>query len=320
MERVPQRSAGLCPLCGRAGAHYATARDIEYFTTDQVFDYHHCAPCDVIYVDPMLEDQLGLIYPANYYSFDASARKKNLVASVKEWLDRRAFRRFLAGVPGGSLALLDIGGGEGWLAGLARAADPRVTRTQIVDIDPAAKARAEAKGHSYFCGTIGDFETEARFDAILMLNLIEHVADPAVVLAEARSLLSPRGRIFIKTPNHRALDARLFRRRNWGGYHCPRHFVLFSRASMTRTLEAAGLCVAGFSFTQGAPFWSVSVLELMRRAGFADVSAARPAIRHPFMPMLQAAGAAFDFARMPFAELSQMTIIAERDDAASARE
>jgi len=142
-----------------------------------------------------------------------------------------------------------------------------------------------------------------------MLNLIEHVADPVGVLRKARGLLAPGGRIYIKTPNFRALDALLFRHRSWGGYHCPRHFVLFSRKSFAAAAIAADLAIRRFAYTQGAPFWSVSILDILRRCGLAEVSAARPAIYHPAMPLLQAAAALFDFARRPFSRLSQMVVI-----------
>ena len=307
-------NAGACPLCRGAGTHYATARDIEYFTLDREFAFLRCTACDVIYIDPMLKTELSTIYPANYYSFDTSG-KKNAVTAVKEALDRRAFQAYLQAIPGEKLSLLDVGGGQGWLASLMQRTDPRITRTQIVDIDPAAKKRAEGDGHAYFCGRIEEFDTPDKFDVILMLNLIEHVADPVGVLRKAHSLLSPRGRLYIKTPNFRALDARIFRHRSWGGYHCPRHFVIFSKDSIHRTMQKSGLRVAEFAFTQGAPFWSISVLEQLRRWGLVDVSAQRPSVYHPMMPLLQAAGAAFDFMRQPFAELSQMLIIGERNEA-----
>ena len=65
-----------------------------------------------------------------------------------------------------------------------------------------------------------------------------------------------------------------------------------------------GLCrpddTLEFSYTQGAPFWAISLLDILRRKGLATVSAARPSIYHPLTPMLQAAAAAFDFGRAAF--------------------
>jgi SAM-dependent methyltransferase len=184
-----------------------------------------------------------------------------------------------------------------------------VTHTQVVDIDEGARPAAERSGHDFFCGRIEDVPTDQKFDLILMLNLIEHVADPVSVLQKSKGLLSPKGRIYVKTPNFRALDATIFRNMNWGGYHCPRHFVLFSKNSFDMLAQKAGLEIGSFSYTQGAPFWAISILEILRRFGIVRISRQRPSIYHPLTPLLQAAGAAFDFARKPFMRLSQMVIV-----------
>lgn len=155
-----------------------------------------------------------------------SKPRRNFVTRVKEWLDQRSLKSLLESLPGKDLKVLDIGGGSGWLAGLVRKVDPRVSLTQVVDLDDAARSLAEQSGHRYFCGRIEEFVTDERYDVILMLNLIEHVSDPRSVLLKAKGLLASTGRLYIKTPNFRSLDASLFRHANWGGYHCLRHFVI----------------------------------------------------------------------------------------------
>lgn len=297
-----------CPLCRTTDVrHHAQAHDIEYLTLDAEFDFFRCPSCDVIFIDPMLWDRLGEIYPKNYYSF-VSARR-SVVRWMKESLDRRFFRQALSPVQGQELSALDVGGGSGWLLDLVRAADPRVTDTSVVDIDAAARDLAEGAGHHFFEGRIEDLGVDRTFDVILMLNLIEHVADPRGVLGKARQLMTPGGRVIIKTPNFDALDARLFRHASWAGYHTPRHFVLFTGPSFTRLAAEVGLVVDSFSYTQGAPFWSISVLDAMRRRGLVSVTRERPAIYHPLVPALQAAFAAFDLTRSPFAKLSQMQLV-----------
>lgn len=304
---------GRCPICGGSGCFYASATDIEYFTGQHSYKYLLCASCDLLFLEDMPAYRLKEIYPANYYSFNADNVSRSAVVRIKEWIDKRGFRRLLSQIEGEQIRVLDVGGGNGWLTGLIRELDSRVTTTQIVDIDPDAMNIARSRGHRYFCGPVEEFNTDERYELVLMLNLIEHVSDPIGVLRKAKDLLAPGGRIVIKTPNFRSLDARIFRHLSWGGFHCPRHFVLFSRGSFHRATQGAGLRVLDFSYTQGAPFWGVSILDLMRRAGLASVSASRPSIYHPFMPMLLAVSAAFDFLRKPFSALSQMVFTLGND-------
>jgi len=298
-----------CPICeGTNTTLHAVAEDIEYFTSSQKFSYSRCNDCAILFVSPMLYDQLDAIYPKSYYSFGA-AGPTGLVQKVKQALDRRIFRAVTRQIPGEKLAVLDIGGGSGWLLNAVKASDPRVTRTQVVDIDPGAKDAAERAGHRYFLGTVEQFESEEKYDLILMLNLIEHVRRPDEVLAKARSLLAPDGLLLIKTPNYDALDARIFRYRSWGGYHAPRHFVLFDRDSFARMAKDQGLDVKSFAYAQGAPFWTVSALNELRLLGLVKVSRERPSIYHPLAPLFQVIFAGLDILRSPIARLSQMIFV-----------
>jgi 2-polyprenyl-3-methyl-5-hydroxy-6-metoxy-1,4-benzoquinol methylase len=303
-----------CPLCQNKKLNtHAKASDIEYFTSETEFDILCCESCDVLFVDPMLSDKLNDIYPDNYYSFVEG--KKNIVGRIKQYIDERSFKKIVSRLSGSTLSVLDIGGGTGWLLDSIRSIDDRVNFTQVVDIDENAKVLAEKNGHHYFHGRFEEFSSDRKFDLILMLNLIEHVRDPRAILAKAAASLSSNGVILVKTPNFDALDARVFRHRSWAGFHTPRHFVLFNDRSFRVLAESAGLDVRSLAFTQGAPFWSISVFNELRRLGLVSADAMRPAIFHPLVPLLQAAFAVFDFARLPFFKLSQMVIIMHKSAA-----
>ena len=185
-----------CPLCGTQDTRFhAEAQDIEYCTGSETWTWRACDPCGVLFIDPMPVDRLGEIYPANYYSYgtgDAGA-KASAVQKIKEALDRKRFRGLLAGIPGESLAVLDIGGGSGLLLDMVKGADPRVRTTCVVDLDSGAAEIARAKGHTFIQGRIEDAPLDTKFDFILMLNLIEHVSDPRAMLRKVRGLLKPGG-------------------------------------------------------------------------------------------------------------------------------
>jgi 2-polyprenyl-3-methyl-5-hydroxy-6-metoxy-1,4-benzoquinol methylase len=293
---------------------WAQASDAEYRTSDDVFTYHRCLDCQVLFIDPVPRDRLAEIYPPNYYSF--AAPKRSLVGGVKDFLDRRLFRRLLRQIPGEKVRVLDVGGGSGGQLDQIRKLDRRVILTQVVDLDRDAIERAARNGHAAFCGPIEEFVTEERFDLILLLNLIEHVWNPGAILAKVRQLLTPGGMVLIKTPNHDSLDARLFRNRNWGGYHCPRHWVLFDRPSFVSLAQRQGLRVREFRYTQGAPFWAQSTLFALARRGWVSITRERPAMYHPLFPLFGAAFALMDFTRAFFgARTSQMFFILGADHA-----
>lgn len=299
-------------MCKATAVHrWSEAKDYEYFSTDETFCYYGCADCGTIFIDPVPADRLSVIYPSNYYSF--ADKKKNLVVGIKEWLDKLFLKRILKQLPAGTISVLDIGGGTGWIPDLL-AGSGRLGTVQIVDIDAAAQAEAEKKGYAYFCGPIEAFTTDKKFALILMLNLVEHVADPRGVLEKAAAMLAPGGLIVIKTPNTRSWDARLFRRSYWGGLHCPRHWIIFSAKSFRLLVQGTGLSVRTMKYTQGAPFWAFSIIAALHRKKWVHVSAQRPIIYHWLFAPLSAVFACFDFIRRPFAPTSQLFITLEKDN------
>ena len=53
------------------------------------------------------------------------------------------------------------------------------------------------------------FDTDERFDVVLMGFILEHVDDPGLVLERFRKFLKPDGRLFIAVPNAKSLNRRL---------------------------------------------------------------------------------------------------------------
>jgi len=161
------------------------------------------------------------------------------------WIERR-----LPAATGERLRILDLGCGAGLAAeALARAGH------DVLGIDAAPAAIAAAQAHAAAEGVAvayraTDAETliaeGAQFDAVVSLEVIEHVADPAAFLAMIAALLTPGGRAFVSTLNRtlRSLAiakigaeyiARLLPR----GTHDWRRFI--TPAELTRLAAGAGL-------------------------------------------------------------------------------
>jgi len=240
---------------------FAKSYDIEYQTLPNEFRFLKCI-CDVVYLENPPTNQLNVIYPSNYYSYD---RNEGFVYVVKRSLDKRKFRSWSRQCRSESISLLDIGGGDGIEAATARAGDNRILKTVVVDLDETARERAELRGNEFVCKSIEDFSPDTQFDLVLALNLIEHVADPRGVLLKAYSLMKSDGMILIKTPNYDSLDCQFFKNNNWGGFHTPRHWVLFNKATISKLLYETGFQEVSVRYTQGGPFWTIGLYSLLTR-------------------------------------------------------
>ena len=301
-----------CPVCGAPLTEtWTSAVDVEYETVPDRFDYLLCPTCDLLAIDPVPAERLGEIYPPDYYSFaagdDALDSRESLVARAKGALDRRTFRRVLRLAGTDAPRILDVGGGTGEISAALVAAAPGA-RATVVDFDPDSTAIAARRGLDVATCRFEEFETDDRFDVVLKLNLVEHVADPVATMRRAGELLAPGGVLWLQTPNFRALDARLFRRRNWAGLHCPRHWVIFSERGLRGALSRAGLEPLRLKTSQAGAFWAASVLGALRHRE--PGRRGRPLVRDPWFLPLAALGAGFDIVTGPVRPASQVVCIA----------
>ncbi len=107
--------------------------------------------------------------------------------------------------PLAGLALIDVGCGGGLLSEPLSRLD-----AQVLGLDPAptsievARAHAAATGAkaSYRVGTVEDLAKEGkRFDVVLAMEVVEHVADVPAFVAAAASLIKPGGLFAAATLN-----------------------------------------------------------------------------------------------------------------------
>jgi 2-polyprenyl-3-methyl-5-hydroxy-6-metoxy-1,4-benzoquinol methylase len=136
--------------------------------------------------------------------------------------------------------LLEIGCGPGLF--LAEARRLGVRHVVGVDPNPWAVEQARARGVDAHVGSVETIAADRRFDAIAMLDVLEHVVAPLPFLADVRARLHPDGRVLIMTPNIRSLLARVSGRR-WVSLKVPEHVRYYSARSVRALLGAAGFDV-----------------------------------------------------------------------------
>jgi SAM-dependent methyltransferase len=117
------------------------------------------------------------------------------------WLSQRAIRRVLP--RRNDLRVLELG--CGYRATQLLALRDRLAHGTGVDFRIAPAVREEP-GFSFFEGSIDEVIPKLggqAFDAVLLISVLEHLAEPAAVLAAIRRLLRPGGVLLINVPTWR---------------------------------------------------------------------------------------------------------------------
>ena len=236
---IENRKPTPCPLCGCEGARPLFVKN--------TYRYVRCEACRLVFVNPLPSAaELETIYAdpmyfANRnewaYGYNDYFGERNFYAAL---FGRRVrqIERALGVADGRGRRLCDVGCAAGFLL---EAAAERGWDVAGVELSrQAADFANERLGDVVRQGTVEEvrFESES-FDAVAMLDVVEHVADPLGLLREAARILKPGGVLLLSAPNVRSLSARLTGRR-W--FHFKRdHVVLFSGPTLLRAIEGAGL-------------------------------------------------------------------------------
>jgi 2-polyprenyl-3-methyl-5-hydroxy-6-metoxy-1,4-benzoquinol methylase len=194
-------AASACPMCGSPGVLF-----VEAFGDA----LHRCGTCALVYLFPY-PDKAEMV---RRHQSEAYARHPYFAAGDDAAATRNGFglhRWFLtllqAHVPPGS-RVLDVGAGTGDFVEFGSSA----FRMSAVEPSPYLAERIRHRvAADVFEGPFEDFTAPECFDAVLLMDIIEHAADPRALLSQAREVLKPGGVLFICTVDSCALLYRLGR-------------------------------------------------------------------------------------------------------------
>jgi SAM-dependent methyltransferase/glycosyltransferase involved in cell wall biosynthesis len=182
---------------------------------------------------------------------------------------RRTARRLLdlVGAQVASGRLLDVGCGHGLLLDEAQKRDYNAVGLEVSTAS-AAFGR-EAYDLDIREQTVEDLDDDDRFDAITLIDVLEHLSNPLGTIERCHRLLAPNGVLCIVTPDPSSPTARIAGRRWWA--LVPAHSYLIPRLTLLELLTARGLVVSADvplirSFSLG--YWLAGLAERSGRLPF----------------------------------------------------
>lgn len=235
-----------CPLCESTSVRLVkkatsappvSARQIQ--VTEKYFGLHgdlvRCGKCGFTYVGEK-----------NYIKKITSlySQMSDSVYLQEERERRLSFRRVLARIEslqgGRKGKVLDIGCCTGGLL-----VEAKKRGWNVYGVDPSLWACKTAKRLHHLSllnTTIESYRGRPNsFDAITILDVLEHVENPKLLVDKVRTLLKKDGVVCIVTPDYGSVTARLLRRRWWGIRLA--HLSYFKEKDIYHLIEKNNFCV-----------------------------------------------------------------------------
>ncbi len=261
-----------CILCGSSEADCeARGYDYEYATVSNRFSFFRCRRCRHLYLNPRpAASDLGVIYPSHYYAFAENQSGNPIVEFFRKRWEGEKVREFRGIAGEGKKKILDVGCGEGRFLSILKEFGSSDWELVGIDFDEKAVARCRERGFRAEAKRIEDFQSEEKFDVVIMFQLIEHVEDPAAVCRQVRRILNPRGIFIVETPNPAGLDYHCFKKSYWGHYHFPRHWNLFTEANLRKMLEEGGFWIKDTRALLAPACWIISIHNFLLDGKYPD--------------------------------------------------
>lgn len=225
-----ERVAVPCTLCGSSEAAFLwESHDHRMKTPER---YQRCLACQAVYVSPRLSDAALQAFYEEFYAETEEVDRD-------DGMERKVLKRLARLVP--DRKLLDVGCGEGFFLSKAREQGFEPYGTEI-SAHAAATARQRFGLLSVHVGPLAEAPwDDGFFDAVSLLNVIEHLTSPPQELGHIRRMLKPGGVLVVRTPNLESVMARLLKNR-W--YHCIcEHLTVFTPSTLSRFLDRMGFDV-----------------------------------------------------------------------------
>ena len=227
-----------CPVCGEQKFEDFCAIDRIGLKVQSVM----CYRCPTIYSRKRFDEASLEIFYSKYYremysgsSVPTDSWFEDQVASGRKILSQLNDLVVIEGSLAGK-HVLEIGCGSGGILIPFKEIGAEVVG---IDFDDTYMEAGRKRGLNLIGQSIYDFQSEKKFDLIILKDVLEHLPDLNVVLQKLNSLLSESGSIYIQVPTFEGLEF-LGYQNDYLKYFQNAHIVHFSEASLNYVFAKNG--------------------------------------------------------------------------------
>jgi SAM-dependent methyltransferase len=138
---------------------------------------------------------------------------------------------------------------------------------EVLGLEPNPEAAAVARGYGLPVIEAPVEEAElprARFETVLVSQVLEHVEDPRHLLCRVRETVRPDGEVYVVVPNADSVFRKLFGA-DWVHWHVPFHLFHFTERALGKLAGQCGLRLT-WTRTVTSGEWLLMTLAAWRNA------------------------------------------------------
>lgn len=192
--------------------------------------FKKCRHCGLVYQSTQPdEESIKKFYPEEYFNPQDPQGYRDFIARKDDVINYRlkSILELINIFLPSKGKLLEVGCAVGFFLEIAQ-----TSGWEVQGVELATWAGQYAREKTKVNVTTGKLEDikfpDSYFDAVVMIELIEHTQNPAIFLKEVYRILKPGGIILITTPNSKSIHAKIWQKKFQETFLIPEHLFLFS--------------------------------------------------------------------------------------------
>lgn len=223
-----------------------------------------CRNCGLVYVNPQPTEEELRKYYNSFYRVPLKTNEKLVLKKARELINEIKRTKKTG-------SLLEIGCSYGFLLQYFKR---REWYVKGIEISQEASDYARSRfGIDVFTGTLREYKRRERFDLIVMLDVLEHLSNPAEELSLVNKYLKKDGLLVLTTPNIDSLDSWISKD-SWEWMIPPEHLFYFSSETISSLLHKYNFRILSLKTSKGDAHQSVLSFfqSYLNRAGCRYIS------------------------------------------------
>jgi len=281
MNNKIQRMEGVnCPTCE------SNTNNTLIYKRDDGIGFYKCLNCNIEYASPrLIEKELLQLYEGD----DWKDLSKYDNWSYENWKNNKEFHYYLVQenvklvkkfLNKGS-SVLDVGCDIGLTVKLLEENGYYSEGVEVSSV--GAKIAKEKTGITVHNMQLRDYQSDIKYDGVLLLDVLEHLYDPIKVLTECGSHMKEGGYIFIHVPHHGGISVKFKRllhkiglKKGYKHFGFPAHIYNFDKKSLRVMLKKAGFKTVHYeswpsAITNGkVNFFNYFFIQIIKKFALSD--------------------------------------------------
>lgn len=234
-----------CPICAFNKSEFIITTPVQMQNCDKLYEFHRCNSCKTIFLfNPPNNSELSQYYSSEYLPYSAKnswGKYKYFVNLGQNKIDKKRVKIANKFIKNNNINynVLDFGCGN---PTFLRALNKKKNLTCVgLDINSHGwqNKHSDFKNIKLIAGNINEINFNQKFDLITLWHALEHEFQPRDLILLFNRITNDNATLIVEVPNYHSFT-RWFQKKYWGGFHTPRHSIIYTEQTLKRMLESLG--------------------------------------------------------------------------------